>query len=108
MTLARTGQRVSGAEVVGVMTAEAMTEVAGAAHPPVWGKSDHPRRYHHTLLKINNAHRPEKVLFVCFSPLWIFFLIPQEEVCLHILFFIFLNLNWFYSLWTLHLFVSIQ
>ncbi|XP_016419590.1 uncharacterized protein LOC107749052 isoform X3 [Sinocyclocheilus rhinocerous] len=34
--VARTGRRVSGAEVVGVMTAEAMTEVAAVAHPPVW------------------------------------------------------------------------
>ncbi len=59
MTVARTGRRVTGAEVVVVMTAEAMTEVAAVAHPPVWGKSDHPRRYHCTLLKINNAHRPE-------------------------------------------------
>ncbi len=62
MTVARTGLRVTGAEVVGVLTAEAMTEVAVAAHPPVWGKSAHPRRYHHTLLKINYAHRPELFL----------------------------------------------
>lgn len=52
--VAQTGLRVTGAEDVGVligvvMTAEAMTEVAEEAHPPVWGKFGHPRRYYSTL-----------------------------------------------------------
>lgn len=54
MMVAQTGLRVTGAEDVGVligvvMTAEAMTEVAEEAHPPVWGKFGHPRRYYSTL-----------------------------------------------------------
>lgn len=42
MMKALTGLRVTGVGGVEVMTAEAMTEVAAEAHPPVWGKSAHP------------------------------------------------------------------
>lgn len=56
MTEAQTGLRATGAEAVGVltgvvMTEEASTEVAEEAHPPVWGKCAHPRRYYCTRMK---------------------------------------------------------
>ncbi|XP_067221680.1 TATA-binding protein-associated factor 2N isoform X5 [Chanodichthys erythropterus] len=49
MMVAQTGLRVTGAEDVGVligvvMTAEAMTEVAEEAHPPVWGPRDYGQK----------------------------------------------------------------
>lgn len=54
MMVDQTGLRATGAEDVGVLigvvlTVEAMTEVAEEAHPPVWGKCGHPRRYYSTL-----------------------------------------------------------
>lgn len=56
MTEAQTGLRATGAEDAGVltgvvMTAEASTEVAEEAHPPVWGKCAQPRRYYCTRMK---------------------------------------------------------
>ncbi|XP_073779182.1 TATA-binding protein-associated factor 2N isoform X4 [Danio rerio] len=44
MMKALTGLRVTGVGGVEVMTAEAMTEVAAEAHPPVWGPKDYGQK----------------------------------------------------------------